>query len=953
MSLIRTNVTGMRFRSQSNTFKLTAVGWLLCLLWLSTSLLAADELREKGSQAASSAEASSEKQAVTAEQIQSWIGGLSSESFQVRRASFVELLKAGDVALPAIETAKQSTDIQLAEVAFTLEILIRSGVAVDHPDEASEFLYKLNSDPESAMTELCEKGYWSAADQLLASNELLKESLRDSPYAFARLSRLVDKAMEQGDPKLAWPIIRQSMSSAQAALISRQTGYELGESDDKPESECYRAFIQGDMPKLLSTKASTQLKCDLALRAANWSVLRDPAFRQVIVGNSTHQLSSTAMDAVLLEFGGDLETSKALWDNLLQRFQAKPNEPDAKQADGNADALEGLQNVPMQMMLKSLESDPRSLRCMLLAMLMSGRAQEVQDFLVANSADEGANWDDGWSFALRRGDYDTAFQALGIQADFKDFDKWIIERRTRLHREAGSFFNTPLHIQQITQLAVTLMGLGKRDEASAVIDMLVAVCQASRQNESQNWRTFARGMARADARVKFLEIFRANFDRMSDEARSSVLTILYPECSNVIRALLDTAPELNDPDGRPSKWAALEQLWLFNRSAFEPDSAKILRSWLNATRKRLNDEAGLGAGHLEELSQLAKGVGLLDLSLEFATEAGVGGSELWVTAARLYMERSRLDAALSYLKLVREIDSSQNDSIVDEAAAMIMSGKVTEALALEKSRWLRPLQAYSSGPSLYGCAVRLKQAGRLELALEYMQAAYQLIGTESNSRKDNSVQGFYYITLQYADLADDLEDHERSANLRRGLLIYLLKEEMLSIGYNYALTFAEHERVHRAVLAAKTSDMETFKRCVEVAENLVPHGIELVEDTYQPLVKAGHQDVADELFQRFDKRMLEHLEKWPEDATSHNNLAWMYARCDQKLEEALKHAELAVSLSPYSPILLDTLAEVYFRLGKKSQAIEAMYHCIELDPREAHYRKQLTRFLDPVTEISR
>ena len=41
--------------------------------------------------------------------------------------------------------------------------------------------------------------------------------------------------------------------------------------------------------------------------------------------------------------------------------------------------------------------------------------------------------------------------------------------------------------------------------------------------------------------------------------------------------------------------------------------------------------------------------------------------------------------------------------------------------------------------------------------------------------------------------------------------------------------------------------MIAFQRHVLVAENLQPHAIDLVEDTYPELVATGHQSVADEL----------------------------------------------------------------------------------------------------------
>ncbi len=127
-------------------------------------------------------------------------------------------------------------------------------------------------------------------------------------------------------------------------------------------------------------------------------------------------------------------------------------------------------------------------------------------------------------------------------------------------------------------------------------------------------------------------------------------------------------------------------------------------------------------------------------------------------------------------------------------------------------------------------------------------------------------------------------------------------------------------------------------------ENLMPAGIEICEHCYPLLVKAGHQAEADAMLERYTTRMLKHLEAWPKDANSHNNLAWMFARCNARLPQALEHATKAVDISERSPTYVDTLAEIEFRMGHVDKAIELARECISIDPRHTHYQKQLQRF---------
>ena len=79
-----------------------------------------------------------------------------------------------------------------------------------------------------------------------------------------------------------------------------------------------------------------------------------------------------------------------------------------------------------------------------------------------------------------------------------------------------------------------------------------------------------------------------------------------------------------------------------------------------------------------------------------------------------------------------------------------------------------------------------------------------------------------------------------------------------------------------------------------------------------------------------------------------NNLAWLYATCDdlsfRNPVRALKLAEKAVTFLK-APHLFDTLAESYFVNGKYEKAIAAELRALELvKNNRSHYKKQLEKF---------
>ena len=75
-----------------------------------------------------------------------------------------------------------------------------------------------------------------------------------------------------------------------------------------------------------------------------------------------------------------------------------------------------------------------------------------------------------------------------------------------------------------------------------------------------------------------------------------------------------------------------------------------------------------------------------------------------------------------------------------------------------------------------------------------------------------------------------------------------------------------------------------------------------------------------------------------------NALAWYCASADMYLEESLQAARRAVGLEPDNSGILDTLAEVLFRMGRQQDALDAIEKAIALDPDDDYLKGQRERF---------
>lgn len=93
------------------------------------------------------------------------------------------------------------------------------------------------------------------------------------------------------------------------------------------------------------------------------------------------------------------------------------------------------------------------------------------------------------------------------------------------------------------------------------------------------------------------------------------------------------------------------------------------------------------------------------------------------------------------------------------------------------------------------------------------------------------------------------------------------------------------------------------------------------------------------------ERLRQEANAAPEDASAHNEFAWVVGNTTGDMQEALKHALRAVELRPESGACLDTLAHVYF-FGLKdiAKAVETQAKAVEFAPHSGLIRQKYELF---------
>jgi len=245
----------------------------------------------------------------------------------------------------------------------------------------------------------------------------------------------------------------------------------------------------------------------------------------------------------------------------------------------------------------------------------------------------------------------------------------------------------------------------------------------------------------------------------------------------------------------------------------------------------------------------------------------------------------------------------------------------------------------------YAFAQGLAQRGHREEA--WRERNFILaVGSDEGWHSNETVRHIAYDLMARKDYAKAAESFERFR-----LRCLRASTSFVEYGAYIHVPVLIHQNNARALLAAGKLDEagKPMRHCVTVLPGNLSLPIQLVSD----LEKKGRKDEADTLFKQTFALHVKLSEDFPKSATLHNSVAWLAVGCRRNLDEALTHSRKAAELVPTETGFLDTLAEVHFQRGEKDEAIKVMKRCLELEPRNEYYRKQLKRIEagDPKAEV--
>jgi len=99
----------------------------------------------------------------------------------------------------------------------------------------------------------------------------------------------------------------------------------------------------------------------------------------------------------------------------------------------------------------------------------------------------------------------------------------------------------------------------------------------------------------------------------------------------------------------------------------------------------------------------------------------------------------------------------------------------------------------------------------------------------------------------------------------------------------------------------------------------------------------------------------EMLSIFPDDPDALNAYAWRMAEIENNLEDALLKARKAVVLTSDKPLkqanIIDTEAEVLWKMGRYDEAIDAIERAISIEPENQYFKDQKEKFIESIKEM--
>jgi tetratricopeptide (TPR) repeat protein len=860
------------------------------------------------------------------EQIVRAIHELGAPSFEARQAATDLLWKAGEAAEAALHEAAKSTDPEVRTRANALLARLRLGIRPETPPEVTalidQFRYAESTAlRRQALTELQSKGHWQAILALLRDEHSPEERRGLATVIAGEAGKLVRPLVERGDLDQAEQVLE--LVSLSEAGISQLTAFLVltGRLDARiaaaqaavvaaPHDEdwlrlAYLLRAKGDLSAAIDAAGKTTdlfVQANFFAEARRWddaAAVASELFRR-----HPTRLETAAFAATFYRLAGKEAEQQKTIEALLKAANierlienGQPNKPPDPFGAPTS-------NVGLTYAWTAAET-----------LLVNERFDESLPIL------KKINPRFAHALLARQQRHAEALEFVGALAD-KPLDRAWFDNLPALGGDDGA--RQEGQIALAGQVARELRELGLKEQ----LDSLLAVLHGLSAPMGDRGRRMA-----TQAALNF------QLGRHDEAIRDAAAAIAagWPPASVFAGMLKQQGPlaaawhaQHLAGEALADRTKSLEQsLWMV---AAQPPHGKLPENW-----RELVKAAGAAAEKLAPpqkaqrllmLGQTCQVRGDAVLAKQYFGKAAAAdpaaamkaadlalGDKQWRPAAELYAKTANSDALAAYLQgycLVQAGDAEAGGKQIRVALLTVLAPEARLALA-----------------------VGLNERGLKAEAVEQLELIRRTALPDSPPTASGA---------QFVGNIVSPQEPARAAECWEQLQLHVLNanSNFSEVEGYLSLSHIVHKMRAKASLAAGDADRVNAE--LERCDNVLPGDVRLIVDLVPKLKAAGMTASADTFFDRGLAVHQRVYEQFPASATYLNNAAWLCARSQRKLDEALALVERAIAIAPDEASYRDTLAEVHFQRGDREAAVAAAQRAAELSPENKLFATRLAHF---------
>jgi hypothetical protein len=403
--------------------------------------------------------------------------------------------------------------------------------------------------------------------------------------------------------------------------------------------------------------------------------------------------------------------------------------------------------------------------------------------------------------------------------------------------------------------------------------------------------------------------------------------------------------------GYPQWWELLEKIAPESSHAerlggmlaifgYSRDSANLYDAWLDATWKYI-EKAEDPAPALQAMEFLASNISDLEFieklreinagNVEDDDDGATYGNLLVDTAVGRWGEAA--DMFLLQIAALAERGDARAELHAYATACLRKAGRFEEADAHEL--WVETL-------ALGDFRANLSIAQAFAFGRDYPRATrwYRRAVMESHPN-DNR---FKQVLRVYVNELLHQQDYKLTAACSE--VLAQLEAVDTNFGFMpFTLTRLRQQADFSRALSLPPGQSDEARRLLRQAHAIMPTDGALADHFFPSLLESPFTDLHNELFEISWRKITASLELFPNADNTMNTAVWFASRSARRLEEAKKLQQKALERHPRSPAYLDTLAEVYFAMGNRPEAIRFGALSVRFMPHDSMIIRQYERFL--------